>query len=148
MGLLITHMAVRLGLLDLDKEHKFTLVRDFEPLDLRSLERMGVIFKVVGDVYQMTPPGEGGPRPLVPPPVPPTDLSPHTDQAGPSSYHAPPAWDSQYHSLQNSIYDLGDRIERLRAHLAAMQVFARIQAENQAAFFAHIGFTPPHPPPP
>ena len=60
MGSLITHMTVRLGLLDLDKEHKFTLAREIEPLDLRSLERMGVIFKM-GDVCQMTPAGESGP---------------------------------------------------------------------------------------
>ncbi|XP_027166467.1 uncharacterized protein LOC113766476 [Coffea eugenioides] len=62
-----------------------------------------------------------------------------------SSYHAPPARDSQYRALQDSIYDLGDQVEGLGARLAAMQVFARIQAKNQAAFFAHIGFTPPHP---
>ena len=46
MGSLITHLAIRLGLLDLNKEHKFALTREIEPLDLRSLERMGVIFKV------------------------------------------------------------------------------------------------------
>ena len=147
MRSLITHLAVRLGLLDLDKEHKFTLARAIELLALRSLERMGVICKVE-DVYHMTPPGDGGPRPRVPSTVPPTDSLPHTDQADPSSYHAPPAWDSQYRSLHDSAYELGERVEELNGRLAALQVFAYIQTENQAAFFAHIGFQPPHPPPP
>ncbi|XP_071912454.1 cytochrome P450 CYP749A22-like [Coffea arabica] len=63
---------------------------------------MGVIFKV-GDVYQITPPGDGELQPRVPPTVPPTGSPPRTDQAGPSFYHAPPAWDSQYRALQDSI---------------------------------------------
>ena len=144
---LITLLSIRLGLLDLDKKHTFALARKIAPLDLRSLERMGFIFKV-GNVYQMTPPGDGGPRPRVPPTVPPTDSPPHTDQAGPSSYHAPPTWESQYRFLQDSVRGLGERVEGLYGRLAALQVFARIQTENQAPFFAHIEFQPPHPPPP
>ena len=62
MGSLITHSVVRLGVLDLDKEHQLTLARELEPLDLRTLERMGVIRKV-GAAYRFTPPGEAVPQP-------------------------------------------------------------------------------------
>ena len=133
-------------MLDLDKEHNFALARKIEPLDLRSLEWMGVIFKV-GDVYQFTPPGEGRPQPRVPPTAPSTEPPPHTDQAGPSSYQAPPVWDSSYQNLQDSVEELGTQVARLDGRLAALQVFTRIQAENQAAFYSQIGFQLPHHPP-
>ena len=60
MGSLITYLATRLGVLDLDKEYKPILARELETLNLRSLERIGVIHKV-GDAYQFTSPGEGIP---------------------------------------------------------------------------------------
>ena len=84
MGSLITHLAVCLGVLALDKEYKLTLARELEPLDLHSLKRMGVFCKV-GDAYQFTPPGEGVPQPQVPPTVPTSEAG----QGGPSSYAAP-----------------------------------------------------------
>ena len=141
MGSLITYLPIRLRVLDLDKEHKLTLARELEPLDLHSLERMGVIHKV-GDVYQFTSPGEGIPQPRVP------STAPEEAQAGPSSSAAPSSWDTQFRHLQDSVTDLNARVEHLDGRLAALQVFARIQTENQAAFYAHIGFQPPHPPPP
>ncbi|XP_027124052.1 norfluorocurarine oxidase-like [Coffea arabica] len=46
MGSLIMHLAVHLGVLDLDKDHKLTLARELEPLDLYSLERMNSIHEL------------------------------------------------------------------------------------------------------
>ena len=101
MGSLITHLAVGLEVLDLHKKHKLTLARELELLDLRSLERIGVIRKV-GEAYQFTPPGESVPQPRVPPTVPISEAG----QAGPSSYTAPSSWDTQFRTLQDSIQEL------------------------------------------
>ena len=142
MGSLIIHLAIRLGVLDLDKDHKLTMARELELLDLRSLERIGVIRKM-GDAYQITPPGDGVPQPRVPPTTPTSEAG----QAGLSSSATPSSWGTHFRTLQDSIHELGDRVEHLDKdnRLVALQVHSTIQTANLAAFFAHIGFQSPHP---
>lgn len=128
-----------MGVLNPAQNIKLCIARQIEPLDLRSLEHMGVIHKV-GDIYQFTPSGDGVPRVRVPPSAP--------NQVGPSSSHTPSALDDWLHRLEDSVLGLSDWVDILNQRFANMHVLSSLQSQNLDAFFAHIGFQPPHPPHP
>ena len=137
LGSYITHLAVQLGVLNL-QDHDLHLACNMEYLTADRLEKMGVLELVDGH-YRFVPPG--------PPRAPPRSSSTHSAPVGgdpgpsTSAQPPPPAGAEDWHQIRTQIQNLDARIITIESNVAAI-------SQNLAAFLQHSGFLPSVPPHP
>ncbi|KAL2514144.1 putative RNA-dependent RNA polymerase 1 [Forsythia ovata] len=122
---LITNLTVHENLIDLD-DNDLHIACAMQPLDLYCLEIMGLVWKEVC-VYHFHEPRHIAPRP--------TRTHPGTTHNERSIISYRPST-----SIAPSKGQYDDRFEKLKLQLARME-------KNMTTLFAHMGFTPPSPPP-
>ena len=137
LGSYITHLAINLHVLDISN-HNLHIACQMEPLDIPSLEKMGLVRE--GDNgWEVVPPG-----PLRPPPR--SSFARASNEGGdpgPSSSAPPPSGhtDEEWNHLRSTV-------ERLEIRQRHMDVNIHNMAQNLAAFMQQAGFPPQFPPNP
>lgn len=136
LGSYITHLAVQLGVLNL-QDHDLHLAFEMEFLNVECLEKMGVVECLPNGFFQFTSPGpvrapgthhstQAGPSSFP---------GSAEDTAGPSSYAPPPLhgaadWNQLRMQVQN-----------LEAQMTNIDHNVHFMAQNLAAFMQHAGLT-------
>ncbi|CAK7323865.1 unnamed protein product [Dovyalis caffra] len=119
LGSIITFIAIKLGVLDMNKTN-MQIACEMEPLDFDCLHRMGVVSKDKEGHYRIAPPGLGlAPRIIRSKRSRPTTTE-SDEEAAPSN-------------TSISLTQLKEQQDRME--------------KNLMAYFAHVGFSPPYPPP-